>query len=120
MLNITFLGDIVGRPGRNAVKNYLVDINPDLIIANAENSAGGNGLTAKLAHELKGYGCDYLTLGDHVWDQKNFENEIDSLEFVCETIQLANQQSRQTLSYFFQKTKLRLQSQHFWDEVLWA
>ena len=111
MLNITFLGDIVGRPGRNAVKNYLVDINPDLIIANAENSAGGNGLTAKLAHELKGYGCDYLTLGDHVWDQKNFENEIDSLEFVCRPYNLPI--SNPGKPYLTFQNKLRLQSQHF-------
>jgi metallophosphoesterase (TIGR00282 family) len=86
MIKISFLGDIVGRPGRSAVKEYLgsfTESRSHLIIANAENSAGGNGLTAKLANELRGYGCDLLTLGDHVWDQKGFEREIGNLDFVC-------------------------------------
>lgn len=93
MLKIKFLGDIVGRPGRLAIKTFLSDqeqVNADLVIANAENSAGGNGLTAKLAHELNGYGCELLTLGDHVWDQKNFEREIDQLPFVCRPYNLPN------------------------------
>ena len=56
---------------------------PDMIIANAENSAGGAGLTAKIATQLRSSGIDAITLGDHVWDQPNFQNEIDDLPFVC-------------------------------------
>lgn len=54
-----------------------------IVIANAENAAGGAGLTKKLAEQLLAGGIDAITLGDHIWDQKNFENEIDQLERVC-------------------------------------
>jgi 2',3'-cyclic-nucleotide 2'-phosphodiesterase len=73
-VKLLFIGDIVGEPGRRAVRTVLPRLRDrhDLafVIANAENAAGGNGLTAALAHELFGYGVDVLTTGDHVWDQK--------------------------------------------------
>ena len=55
----------------------------DFVVANAENAAGGAGLTAALADQLRGAGFDALTLGDHVWDQKGFEREIAELDYVC-------------------------------------
>ena len=86
-MKILVLGDVVGRPGRNFLSENLKSFkqreNVDFCIANGENAAGGAGLTAKTAHELKSAGVDLLTLGDHVWDQKNFDNEIDDLDFVC-------------------------------------
>jgi metallophosphoesterase (TIGR00282 family) len=87
MPKILFLGDIVGRPGRDAVRQRVVSLRAslglDLVIANAENAAAGAGLTAVIAHELLGAGVDALTTGDHVWDQRNFDNEIGTLERVC-------------------------------------
>lgn len=87
MPKVLFLGDIVGRPGRQAVIRELsglkVSLSADIVIANAENSAGGAGMTKKIALELLEAGVDAITLGDHVWDQKNFENEIVELEHVC-------------------------------------
>jgi len=87
MPKILFLGDIVGRPGRNFVKERVQslrdELGADIVIANAENSAGGAGITKKIADELLATGIDAITLGDHVWDQKNFENEIGALERVC-------------------------------------
>jgi len=87
MPKILFLGDIVGRPGRNFVKERVQslrdELGADIVIANAENSAGGAGITRKIADELLATGIDAITLGDHVWDQKNFENEIGALERVC-------------------------------------
>ncbi len=87
MPKILFLGDIVGRPGRTFVIERLAslreELGADLVIANAENAAGGAGITKKIADELIAAGVDAITLGDHVWDQKNFENEIDGLERVC-------------------------------------
>jgi len=59
------------------------ELGADIVIANAENAAGGAGITKKLADQLIDAGIDALTLGDHVWDQKNFENEIGDLEQVC-------------------------------------
>lgn len=87
MPKVLFLGDLVGRPGREFVCQRLPELRAslgvDFVIANAENAAGGAGITAKIAHELLANGVDAITLGDHVWDQKNFENEIVSLEQVC-------------------------------------
>lgn len=86
-MKILILGDIVGRPGRKFLSDYLANYKNiekiDFCLANGENAAGGAGITAKTAHEIIGAGVDAITLGDHVWDQKNFENEIDQLDFIC-------------------------------------
>ncbi len=83
-MKIIFLGDIVGRPGRRAVKELLPvfkeDYSPDYIIANGENTAGGNGITRKTADELFSFGIDMLTMGNHVWDQKEIYDFIDQEE----------------------------------------
>jgi metallophosphoesterase (TIGR00282 family) len=100
MPKILFLGDIVGRPGRNFVIERLAslreELDADIVIANAENSAGGAGLTKKIADSLIAAGVDAITLGDHVWDQKNFENEIDGLERVCRPANLPEQNPGRT------------------------
>ena len=79
-MNILCIGDIVGEPGRDAVGKLLKGLKEefaiDFVVANAENSAGGSGLTERIARYLLKEGCDCLTLGDHTWDQK----EIDFLE----------------------------------------
>ena len=84
---VLFIGDIVGRPGRtlviNQVKAWRQAEGLDFIVANGENAAGGMGLTKALAEELLAAGLDGITLGNHVWDQRGFEKEIDSLERVC-------------------------------------
>jgi hypothetical protein len=69
-----FIGDIVGSPGRQIVRERLADIvaqrQIDLVIANGENSASGFGITPRLAEELLGMGIDVLTGGNHSWDRK--------------------------------------------------
>lgn len=83
-MRILFIGDVVGRPGRRAVKELLPFLsdqyNPHLIIANGENAAGGNGITRKTADELFLSGIDILTMGNHVWDQKEVYDFIDGEE----------------------------------------
>jgi 2',3'-cyclic-nucleotide 2'-phosphodiesterase len=73
-VNILFVGDIVGRPGRRAVRQLvpLLRLRHDigLVVANGENTAGGSGLTAETAAELLEDGVDVITTGDHVWDQR--------------------------------------------------
>ena len=73
-VKLLFLGDIVGEPGRRAVRSLLPGLvareGVAFVVANGENSAGGNGITAAIAAELLGYGVDVLTTGDHVWDQR--------------------------------------------------
>lgn len=75
------LGDIVGRPGRRILRERLPkiknDYSADFIIANGENSAGGNGITEKIAQELYISGIDFLTMGNHIWDNKDIFNFID-------------------------------------------
>ncbi|MFH1352573.1 MAG: TIGR00282 family metallophosphoesterase [bacterium] len=74
-MKILFIGDIFGRPGRNVLKECLPEVcgkyHPDFIIANAENAAGGKGLTTGIADELFKIGIDVITLGDHAWDRKD-------------------------------------------------
>jgi len=71
-MKVLFIGDIFARPGREMVARTLPRIfeteKPDFVVANAENAAGGKGLTPKTACELFDTGVDVLTLGDHVWD----------------------------------------------------
>lgn len=80
-MQILFIGDIVGKPGREAVKSFLPDLQKeygcDLIVANAENASGGRGLTKEVATELFDAGIHFLTMGNHVWDQKEILKFID-------------------------------------------
>lgn len=80
-MRILFLGDIVGRSGRDALIQYMPFLKeklaPDVIIVNGDNAASGHGVTFKLAQEILGYGIDCLTNGNHVWAQKDFYGSID-------------------------------------------
>jgi len=73
-MNILFVGDIFASPGRRIVADHLQDIietnRIDLAIANAENSAGGFGITPAIAEELLALGVDVLTSGNHIWDKR--------------------------------------------------
>ena len=92
-MKIMFVGDVVGRPGRNAVAALLPKIRKergiDFAIVNGENSAGGAGLTADIARELNANGADVVTNGNHVWDQRQFLKEIDTLPFAIRPLNLA-------------------------------
>ena len=89
-MRILFVGDVVGRPGRNAVAALLPKIKKeraiDFAIVNGENSAGGAGLTADIARELNANGADVVTNGNHVWDQRQFLNDIELLPFAIRPI----------------------------------
>jgi metallophosphoesterase (TIGR00282 family) len=73
-VKLLFIGDIVGQPGRRAVKELVPQLRErhalDFVIANGENSAGGSGITPKIAEEIFSAGVDVITTGDHLWDQK--------------------------------------------------
>ncbi len=79
MLNVLMIGDIVGRPGRKAVKQYLKANSKqyDFIIANGENAAGGNGITLEILHDLYNSSIDFFTMGNHVWDKKEIIQFIE-------------------------------------------
>jgi len=80
-MKILALGDIVGRPGRQAVHRFLRSLKLkyelDLIIANGENAAGGFGLTVSTARELLDDGVDVITSGNHIWAQKEIVPYLD-------------------------------------------
>jgi metallophosphoesterase (TIGR00282 family) len=73
-VNLLFVGDIVGEPGRHALRRLLPGLRQnhrlDMIIANGENAAGGAGITVNTAGEIFDAGVNIITTGDHLWDQK--------------------------------------------------
>lgn len=80
-MNILFIADIVGKPGRWAVSQLLPDLlrthQIDFAIANVENAAGGFGLTREIAKKIHSYGVDCLTSGNHIWDRKDIYPYLD-------------------------------------------
>jgi len=79
-LRVLFIGDIIGRPGRLAVRELLPRLvgqhAPDIVIANGENSSGGFGITAETAEDLKKLHIDVITSGNHIWDKKDIYDYI--------------------------------------------
>jgi metallophosphoesterase (TIGR00282 family) len=87
MLKLLFVGDIVGKPGRDIIIERMPKLRAeaaiDFVIANGENAAAGSGITGLIARSLLEAGVDAITLGDHVWDQRGWEQEITQIERVC-------------------------------------
>jgi 2',3'-cyclic-nucleotide 2'-phosphodiesterase len=81
LLKVLMVGDIVGSPGRMAFARTVTRMKQagevDFAIVNAENAASGRGLTAALGQEILAAGADIITLGDHTWDQKGFQQYLD-------------------------------------------
>jgi len=81
MINILFIGDVFGRPGRRLVRELLPDLvnrhTIDLVVANGENASGGLGLTIKAAEELLSAGVDVLTSGNHIFRHKEIIEYLD-------------------------------------------
>lgn len=80
-MKVMFIGDIVGNTGRKALKQVLPSLkqkhNPHIIIANAENAAGGRGVTAAIVKEFVELGVNGFTMGNHTWDNKDIFEWID-------------------------------------------
>ena len=89
-MKILFIGDIVGSPGRQAIKELLPVLKKEyslnLTIANAENAAGGSGITPAVAQELFDAGVDVLTSGDHIWKNKGIFEIIDKEERILRPV----------------------------------
>ena len=73
-IKVLCIGDIVGRPGRrilaNQLSGFVTERNIDVVIANAENAAGGSGLTPQIYDKLNRYGVHLITLGDHCYRKR--------------------------------------------------
>ena len=78
-MKFLIIGDVVGEPGRKILLKYLEKHkeNYDFIIVNGENSAGGFGITAKIANKMFSSGVDVITLGNHSWDRRDIYSYID-------------------------------------------
>ncbi|HTZ11777.1 MAG TPA: TIGR00282 family metallophosphoesterase [Candidatus Margulisiibacteriota bacterium] len=89
-MKILFIGDIVGSPGREAVKRLLPKLKEeyllDFVIANAENAAGGSGITSKVAQDLFESGVDVLTSGDHIWKKSEIFELIKQEERILRPV----------------------------------
>ncbi len=83
-MRILFIGDIVGKPGRRAVRDLLPQLvaerSVDFVIANCENAAAGFGITREVVEDLYSYRVDVLTSGNHVWDKREVLDFIDDYE----------------------------------------
>jgi len=81
-ITVAFLGDIFGSPGRTVVQQQLPNLRrdhqPDVVIANAENARSGSGLSPELYRKIRGYGIDAITLGDHVFREKDIVSVLQS------------------------------------------
>jgi hypothetical protein len=82
-LNILFVGDIFGSAGRRIVREHIGHVRAahavDLVVINAENAAGGFGVTPQIAEDLFDLGADVLTTGNHVWDKRELLEYLDSV-----------------------------------------
>jgi hypothetical protein len=76
------IGDIIGKPGRQAVVHQLAELRAeldlDMVIANGENLAAGAGLTPSLSEELLSHGVDVITSGNHIWDKREIYDYLDT------------------------------------------
>ncbi len=83
-MNMLFIGDTVGRAGRECVRTHLKSIveqhRIDLTILNCENAAAGFGITPKIADQMLGWGIDVLTSGNHIWDKNEIFGYLDTQE----------------------------------------
>lgn len=81
-MRILMIGDIIGKPGRRALEVLLPglrrELGLDFVIANGENSAGGFGITYETAREILDAGVDVVTTGNHIWDQKEIVEHLDT------------------------------------------
>ncbi|HET8587749.1 MAG TPA: YmdB family metallophosphoesterase, partial [Candidatus Limnocylindria bacterium] len=82
LLRCLIIGDIIGKPGREAVASVLPELRRelelDMVVANGENLAAGMGITPRLADELLGMGIDVITSGNHIWDKREIYPHLDT------------------------------------------
>src|SRR5258705_8596903 len=92
-LRILCIGDIVGRPGRQIVQQKLPALVKEkdihLVVANAENIAGGSGITTNLFNKIRAYGIDAVTLGDHLYPRADISPTLAQSERVVRPANLA-------------------------------
>ncbi|MFD1850314.1 TIGR00282 family metallophosphoesterase [Oceanobacillus bengalensis] len=85
-MKILFIGDVVGSPGRDMVKEYLPKLKekyrPNVTIINGENAAAGKGITEKIYKQFLEWGSQVITMGNHTWDKKEIFEFIDDAKYM--------------------------------------
>ena len=107
-MKILFIGDIVGSPGREAIKKLLPGLikehSLDFVVANAENVAGGSGITLKTADDLFASGVDVLTSGDHIWKRNEIFELLNTEKRILRPLNFPSSSPGQGSSVFKTKT----------------
>jgi metallophosphoesterase (TIGR00282 family) len=103
-VNILFIGDIVGRPGRHILSQMLSNLvkerGIDCVIANAENAAGGSGLTPQIYDKLLKYGANLITLGDHAYRKRDIITTLESAEDIVRPANLSSSAAGKELGIY--------------------
>lgn len=85
-MNILFIGDVVGEPGRDTIKKYLPKLkekyHPTIVIVNGENAAAGKGITEKIYRQFLELGIQVITMGNHTWDNRDIFEFIDNAKYL--------------------------------------
>jgi len=103
-INILCIGDIVGRPGRRIVaeklKSLISELDIDCVIANAENAAGGSGLTPQIYNKLLRYGVNLITLGDHTYRKKEIIETLEKSDNIVRPANFSEQAAGRGVAYY--------------------
>ena len=103
-VNIFCIGDIVGRPGRRILaeklKNLVESRNVDCVIANAENAAGGSGLTPQIYDKLNKYGVHLITLGDHTYKKRDIIQVLETADNIIRPANLSEQAAGKGFAFY--------------------
>ncbi len=103
-LNVFCIGDIVGRPGRRIVaeklKSLISELDIDCVIANAENAAGGSGLTPQIYIKLLRYGVNLITLGDHTYRKKDIIETLEKNENIARPANFSEYAAGRGIAYY--------------------
>jgi hypothetical protein len=93
LINILCIGDLVGRAGRNILAEHLPDLisqrEIDFVVCNAENAAGGSGITPQIFEKLQRYGVDAVTLGDHCFRKGDIYPVLDSSDRILRPLNIS-------------------------------
>ncbi|MHC4665396.1 MAG: TIGR00282 family metallophosphoesterase [Planctomycetota bacterium] len=103
-LNVLCIGDVVGRPGRRIVadrlKSLVREMNIDCVIANAENAAGGSGLTPQIYNKLLRYGVNLVTLGDHTYRKREIVETLETAENIARPANLSERAAGKGFAFY--------------------
>ena len=103
-MDILFIGDVVGSPGREMIKEYLPKLKrkyrPQLTIVNGENAAGGRGITEAIYKQFLESGANAVTLGNHAWDNKGIFEFIDRAKYLATTGKFPRRNTRNGAGFY--------------------